>query len=46
MKRNIRSLLASVLSAVMLLAILPSSMAAGTDVVKDYMDWPNWSAAK
>ncbi|MBE7015494.1 MAG: hypothetical protein E7417_01560 [Ruminococcaceae bacterium] len=45
MKRKLRSLLALVLSAGMLLAILPSSMAAGTDVVKDYMNWPNWSAA-
>ena len=45
MKRKLRSLLALALSAMMLVAILPSSMAAGTDIVKDHMDWPNWSEA-
>ena len=45
MKRKLKSLLAIVLSVGMLAAILPSSMAAGTNIVKDHMDWPNWSSA-
>jgi len=45
MKRKLKSLLALVLSVGILAAVLPSSMAAGTDIVKDYMNWPSWSGA-
>ena len=46
MKRKLYSLLSLVLSVALLAAVLPSAFASGTDVVKDHMDWKNWSAAK
>lgn len=45
MKRKIKSLLALVLSVVLVVAILPSALATETDVVKEEILWKNWSSA-